>query len=81
MAKEEKVVHHYYHSKKREVNWNLTLIMSIFFGWIGVDRFLMGEVGLGILKIFTAAGCGIWWLIDIILIASKHDFEGVKWVY
>lgn len=65
---------------KRKVNWVLTLIMSIIFGTLGVDRFIMGHIGLGILKLITFGGCGIWWLIDLILIATKHDFEGVQWV-
>lgn len=64
----------------KKVNWVLTLIMSIFFGGVGVDRFIMGHVGLGILKIITLGGCGIWWLIDVILIATKHKYKGVQWV-
>jgi TM2 domain-containing membrane protein YozV len=67
-------------ANKRKVNWVLTLIMSILFGSLGVDRFLMGQVGLGILKLLTLGGCGIWWLIDVILIATKHEFEGIEWV-
>jgi TM2 domain-containing membrane protein YozV len=63
----------------RKVNWVLTLIMSIIFGQLGVDRFIMGQVGLGILKLITFGGCGVWWLIDVILIATKHDFEGITW--
>ena len=69
----------------KKVNWVLALVMSIFFGWIGVDRFLMGHVGLGILKllisVLTLGILGwVWWIIDIILIATKHDFKGIKWV-
>jgi TM2 domain-containing membrane protein YozV len=64
----------------KKVNWILTLVMSIFFGWWGVDRFIMGKVGTGILKLVTFGGFGIWWLVDIILIATKHDFENVKWI-
>ena len=66
--------------KKRKVNWVVTLVMSIVFGWLGVDRFIMNQVGLGILKLITFGGCGIWWLIDVILIATKHEFNGVTWV-
>ena len=54
--------------------------MSIIFGQLGVDRFIMGHVGLGILKLITMGGCGIWWLIDLILIATKHEFEDIEWV-
>jgi len=64
----------------RKVNWVLCLLMSIFFGSIGVDRFIMGRVGTGILKLITFGGLGIWWLVDLILIASKYKFEGIKWV-
>jgi TM2 domain-containing membrane protein YozV len=60
--------------------------MSIFFGWFGVDRFIMGKVGTGILKlllsVLTLGLLGwIWWLVDLILIASKHEFKDVKWIY
>jgi len=77
--KKEVVHHHYHHNKKRKVNWTLTLIMSIIFGGLGVDRFIMGHVGLGILKLITLGGCGIWWLVDLILIASKHEFKDIEW--
>lgn len=46
------------------------LILSILLGKLGVDRFYLGYVGLGILKLITAGGFGIWWLIDLILIAT-----------
>lgn len=65
---------------EREVNWVLTLIMSIIFGALGVDRFIMGHVGLGILKLITFGGCGVWWLVDLILVATKHPFKGIEWV-
>jgi len=63
---------------KRKVNWTLVLLMSIFFGSLGVDRFLLGQVGLGILKLITFGGCGVWWLVDLILIASKHKFKDIE---
>jgi TM2 domain-containing membrane protein YozV len=64
----------------KKVNWTVTLVLSIFFGTLGVDRFIMGQVGLGILKLITGGGFGIWWLIDVILIASKHNFKNIQWV-
>ncbi len=64
----------------RKVNWVLCLVMSVVFGSLGVDRFIMGKVGTGILKLITFGGIGIWWLVDVVLIATKYNYKGVKWV-
>jgi TM2 domain-containing membrane protein YozV len=64
----------------RNVNWVLVLVMSIIFGWFGVDRFIMGKVGTGILKLITLGGLGIWWIVDIVLVATKYEFKNINWV-
>jgi hypothetical protein len=63
----------------KKLSWVLTLVLSILVGSLGVDRFMMGQIGLGILKLITGGGCGVWWLIDVILIAMKKDFPGIEW--
>ena len=59
-------------------NWIVALLLSIFLGHLGIDRFYLGYIGLGVLKLCTFGGCGLWWLIDLILIAtnSMKDANG-----
>ena len=55
------------------------MILSFFFGAFGVDRFYLGYTGLGVLKLLTFGGCGIWALIDFINIAIRKmtDSDGL----
>ena len=47
------------------------ILLSFFFGGLGVDRFYLGYTGLGIAKLLTLGGLGVWALIDFILIILR----------
>ncbi|MFA7672831.1 MAG: TM2 domain-containing protein [Clostridia bacterium] len=47
------------------------LLISIFIGELGIDRFLMNDIGMGILKLLTGGLCGILWIYDICTIQTK----------
>lgn len=47
------------------------LLVSVFLGGLGIDRFMIGDIGMGILKLLTFGLCGILVVIDWFLIQSK----------
>ena len=61
-----------------EKTYITSLLLSFFLGGLGVDRFYLGYTGLGVGKLLTLGGCGIWSLIDFIMIAMRKvpDSQG-----
>ena len=51
-------------------NPTTALLLSIFLGCYGVDRFYIGKTGMGVGKLLTCGGLGIWAIIDWFLISN-----------
>ncbi len=57
----------------------IMLVVSLLVGVLGVDRMLLGQVGLGILKLITFGGLGIWAFVDWFLIMNMtRDYNYKK---
>jgi len=56
----------------------VTFILAWLLGGLGIDRFYLGYTGLGIVKLLTFGGCGIWSLVDVILVGTggMKDAQG-----
>ena len=52
-----------------------------FIGWLSLDRFLLGSSGVGIARLLTFQGLGVWWLVDLITAMKRtrnYNFNQVK---
>ncbi len=49
----------------------MLLLVSIFVGGLGIDRFMIGDIGMGVLKLLTGGLFGILWIYDIVTISEK----------
>jgi TM2 domain-containing membrane protein YozV len=62
----------------------IVLIISIVGGSLGIDRFFIGDTGLGVAKLLTCGGLGIWALVDWFLIMGRTrqlNFERIQQVF
>ncbi|MGM9756953.1 MAG: NINE protein [Candidatus Cryptobacteroides sp.] len=58
--------------------WLIALLLCFFLGCLGIHRFYVGKTGSGIAMLLTCGGCGIWALVDfiMILVNSFTDKDG-----
>ena len=57
---------------KQEWQRQLTILtISFLAGYLGLDRFYRGEVALGVIKLITCGGFGVWYLVDVAIAAYR----------
>lgn len=61
-----------------EKDWLATLLLCFFLGTIGAHSFYSGKIAIGVIQLITLGGCGIWTLVDFIMIicGNYRDGEG-----
>jgi len=57
-------------------SWVTTSLLCVFVGWLGIHRFYSGHIITGIIQLLTFGGCGIWLLIDVIMIFTDSFMDG-----
>jgi len=53
-------------------DWLTTLLLCLFTGGVGGHRYYTGHIGIGIVQTLTLGGCGIWALVDLIMILTDN---------
>ncbi len=56
----------------------LAFLLSVFVGTLGIDRFYIGDIGMGVGKLITGGGCGVWWIIDLVLIMNDTKKKNLE---
>lgn len=54
------------------VNGNHVLLAAVLGGSLGLDRFMLGHTALGVVKLLTCGGLGLWRAIDVVLIVTGN---------
>lgn len=67
-----------YDPNRSRYDWLTTLLLCFFLGGLGIHSFYVKKTGIGVVQLLTAGGCGVWALIDFIMIivGSYRDGEG-----
>jgi peptidoglycan/LPS O-acetylase OafA/YrhL len=57
-------------------DWLTTLLLCFFLGGLGIHSFYTKKTGIGVAQLLTLGGCGIWALVDLIMIITEGFRDG-----
>ena len=57
-------------------DWLTTLLLCFFLGGFGIHSFYTKKTGIGVAQLLTLGGCGIWALVDLIMIITEGYRDG-----
>jgi len=57
-------------------DWLTTLLLCFFLGGLGIHSFYTKKTGIGVAQLLTLGGCGIWALVDLIMIITEGYRDG-----
>ena len=57
-------------------DWLTTLLLCFFLGGLGVHSFYTKKTGIGVAQLLTLGGCGVWALVDLIMIITEGFRDG-----
>ena len=71
----------YYYYRYGGYYFLTTLLYSILLGFLGMDRFCLGQTGTAVGKLLTLGGGGVWWILDVILLVTNQLLpeDGSNW--
>ncbi len=63
---------------EQKTKWLTALLLCWFLGAFGVHRFYTGHTAIGVVQLLTAGGCGVWTIVDLIMIITGNfkDADG-----
>lgn len=58
--------------QSKDNKWLTCLLLCLFLGGFGVHRFYTGHTAIGVIQLLTLGGCGVWALVDLIIILTGN---------